>query len=109
MSAKMSGPWQTVGTIASTAGITTVAIGTTKSIIAGYQKYASPNTCLTESEKRLERARSRLQGLSPKQREEIEIATRKESNCPGLEILEKQLEECVLLIDSVSFLNSSSR
>jgi hypothetical protein len=96
--AKMSGSWQqTVGTIASTAGVTTFAIGGAKGIIAGYQTYASPHTCLAESERRLERVRSRLQGLSPKRREEIEIAARSESfNGSSLEYLEGDLEEYVL-------------
>ena len=86
-----------VGTIASTAGVTTFAIGGAKGIIAGYQAYASPYTSLMEAERRLERVRSRLQGLSPKRREEIEIATRSESpDCSSLEILEERLEECVL-------------
>ena len=86
-----------VGTIASTAGVTTFAIGGAKGILAGYQTYASPYTSLTEVEKRLERVRSRLQGLSPKRREEIEIATRSESfTGSSLESLEEELEECVL-------------
>jgi hypothetical protein len=96
-----------VGTIASTAGITTFAIGGAKGIVAGYQTYASPHTCLTESERRLEKVRLRLQGLSPKRREEIEIASRRGS--PSLKYLEDQLVECVLLIDFVSFSNPSSR
>jgi hypothetical protein len=86
-----------VGTIASTAGVTTFAIGGAKGILAGYQTYASPYTFLTGAERKLERVRSRLQGLSPKRREEIEIATRSESfNDSSLEALEGKLEECVL-------------
>lgn len=97
MFAKMSGAWQTVGTIASTAGVTTFAIGGAKGIIEGYRTYASPHTCLTESERRLKRVKSRLQGLSPKRREEIEIATRSESlDGSSLERLEEKLAECVL-------------
>lgn len=88
-----SEPWRTVGTIASTAGVTTVAIGTAKTALA----YISPYPALMETERRLERVRSRLQGLSPKQREEIEVATRRESfSGTSLENLEERLEECVL-------------
>jgi hypothetical protein len=96
--AKMtSEAWQMVGTIASTASVTTIAIGGAKGIIAGYQTYASPYTSLTEAERKLERVKSRLRGLSPKQREEIEIATRSESfSGSSLESLEERLEECVL-------------
>ena len=97
MFTKMSGgAWQTVGNIASTASVTTIAIGGAKGILAGYHTYASPHTCLTETEKVLKRVKSRLQGLSPKRRKEIEIATRSESsNCSSLKILEDELEECV--------------
>ena len=91
----MSGSWQqTVGTIASTAGVTTVAIGGAKTALAGYQTYASPYTSLTETGRKLKRVRSRLHGLSPKRREEIEIATRSES-FTSLKALEGKLEECV--------------
>lgn len=97
MFAKMSGAWETVGTVASTAGVTTFAIGGVKGIIAGYQTYASPYTSLTGAERRLKRVKSRLQGLSPKRREEIEIATRNGSfNGSSLETLEERLEEYVL-------------
>jgi hypothetical protein len=89
--------WQVVGAVASTAGVTTFVIGGAKGIAAGYQTYASPYTCLTEAERKLKRVRSRLQELSPKQREEIEIATRSESFTGlSLESLEERLEECVL-------------
>jgi len=91
------GPFQTVGDIASTAGITTCAIGGVKAVIAGYRTYGSPYTPLTEAERRLERVKSRLKGLSRKRREEIEIATRSESfDGISLEALEARLEECVL-------------
>jgi hypothetical protein len=99
MFAKMSGAWQTVGTLASTAGVTTFAIGGARGIL----DYASPYTFLTHAEGKLERIKARLQELSPKRREEIEIATRSESfNGSSLETLEKRLEEYVPLIDSVS-------
>lgn len=92
-----SEPWQMVGTIASTASVTTIAIGGAKGIVAGYRTYASPYTSLAVAEKKLKRVRSRLQGLSPKRREEIEIATQSESpNFSSLENLEGKLEECVL-------------
>ena len=90
-------PWQTFGSVASTAGITTVAVGTTKSALAAYQTYISPYTALTETERRLERVRSRLKGLTQKQREEIEIATQREPfSGTTLETLEEKLQECVL-------------
>lgn len=89
--------WQMVGTIASTAGVTTFAIGGAKGILAGYQTYASPYTSLTETGRKLEKVRTRIQGLSPKRREEIEVATRSESfNGSRLEDLEQKLDECVL-------------
>jgi hypothetical protein len=96
--AKMSGSWQqTVGTIASTAGVTTVAIGGAKTALAGYRTYASPYTSLTEAEKNLETVRLQLQRLSPKRREEIEIATRSGSfDGSSLETLEEDLQEYVL-------------
>jgi len=88
-----SEPWKTVGTIASTAGVTTFAIGGAKSIAAVYRNFASPYTTLTESGRKLKRVRSRLQGLSPKRREEIDIAARSDSfNDSSLEILEGKLE-----------------
>lgn len=92
-----SEPWNTVGTIASTAGVTTFAISGAKGILATYQTYYSPYTSLTAAERKLKRIRSRLQGLSPKRREEIEIATRSES-FDGLSLvaLEGKLEKCVL-------------
>jgi len=83
-----------VGTIASTAGVTTFAIGGAKGILAGYQTYASPYTSLTEAGRKLKRVRSRLQGLSPKRREEIEIATQSESpDDSSLKALEGKLED----------------
>lgn len=88
--------WQVIGNLASTAGVTTCAIGGANVILASYRTYASPYTSLTVAERKLEKVRSRLQVLSPKQREEIEIATRDgSSNQSSLEALEKGLEECV--------------
>ncbi len=95
--------WESIGNLANMAGLAGFAISGAKSAVAGYQAYASPSTSLTESEKKLERVRSRLQGLSPQRREEIDIAIRsKASNCKSLKDLEKQLQECVLLIGPVS-------
>ena len=108
MFTKMSGAWEMVGNIVNTAGVATLAISGTSGILAGYRTYASPHTSLSEAGRRLKRVKSRLQGLSPKRRKEIEIASRSESsNCLGLDYLEEELEECVLLI--VSFSISSSR
>ena len=96
--------WQTFSNFATTAGITTVAYSGAKGVIASYQTYASPTTSLTQSEKKLERVRSRLQELSPRRREEIEIVIRSNaSDCRSLKDLEEQLDGCVLRIDAVSF------
>ena len=100
----MTDGWQAINNLANMAGLAGFAISGAKSAVAGYQAYASPYTSLTESERKLERVKSRLQGLSPQRREEIEIATRsRASNCKGLKDLEKQLQECVSLIYTVSF------
>lgn len=100
----MTDAWQAIGNIANVAGITGFAISGAKGVVAGYQAYASPYTSLTESERKLEKVKSKLQELSDQRREEIEIATRsRASNCKGLKDLEKQLQECVLLIYTVSF------
>ncbi|KAH9998579.1 hypothetical protein BJV77DRAFT_700237 [Russula vinacea] len=85
--------WQTFSNFATTAGITTVAYSGAKGVIASYQTYASPTTSLTQSEKKLERVRSRLQELSPRRREEIEIVIRSNaSDCRSLKDLEEQLD-----------------
>lgn len=90
--------WQTIGNVASSTGIAAVAYSGVKGIVASYQTYVSPTGSLEESERKLKRVRSRLQGLSPKRRENIETATRSNSsNCTSLEGLEIQLEMCVLL------------
>lgn len=102
--------WQTIGNVASTTGLSAIAYSGVKGVVAGYQAYASPDTSLIESGRKLKRVKSRLQGLSPQRREEIEIATRsQDTGCKTLENLEDQLDECVLLIDAVSLSNSNSR
>jgi len=112
MFAKMStdGVWQaTVGTIASTAGLTGFAFTGVQCAVAGYQTFVSPNASLTKSERKLKMVRSRLDELSPQRRDEIEIAARSGSTeFTSLEHLEKQLNECVLLIDVISLSNSNS-
>lgn len=96
----MTDGWQVINNLASMAGLTSFAISGAK---AGYQTYASPYTSLVESERKLERVRSRLQGLSPQRREEIEIATRsRASNCKGLKDLEDQLQELMYMYDVLS-------
>jgi len=101
----MASDWKIIGNLASTAGLGTFALTGAKGIVAGYQAFASPYTSLTESERKLEKVRSRLQGLSPQRREEIETAIRSNPSggCKSLGDLEKKLQECVLLIDAVSF------
>lgn len=108
MFSKMSKGWPTVETI-STVDLTSFVISGAMGVLEGYRTYASPHTYLTESEKRLEWVRTQLERLSPEQRMEIEIATRdKYHDRSSLEYLEQQLSEYVILIDSVSFPNSSS-
>jgi len=87
--------WQTtIGTIASTAGLTGFALGGAKGVIAGYNAFISPNTALAESERKLKRVRSQLNGLSPQRRKEIEIATQsRSSSCTNLTGLENQLQD----------------
>ena len=101
MFAKMvtDGAWQaTVGTIASTAGLTGFAFTGVQSAITGYQAFVSPNASLTKSERKLKMVKSRLEELTPQRRKEIEIATRSGScEFTSLEHLGKQLNECVLL------------
>lgn len=95
----MTDSWLAVGNLANMAGLTSFSITGAKGAVAGYQTYASPYTSLTESERMLERVRSRLQGLSEQRRDEIEIATRSNaSKCKSLKDIEGQLQECVLLI-----------
>lgn len=112
MFAKMvtDGTWQmTVGTIASTAGLGGFAFSGVHGAIAGYQAFVSPNASLTKSERKLKTVRSRLNELSPQRRKEIEIAARSgSSEFTSLEHLEKQLNECVLLMDAVPLSNSNS-
>ncbi len=96
--------WDMIGTIANTAGVTTLAIGGAQGVAALYRTYGSPYTSLTESERKLKRVRSRLQGLSPQRREQINIAIQsKSSDCVSLEDLEDQLETYVLPTDTLFF------
>jgi len=84
----MSGEsWQTLGNFVNTAGLAGFAITGANSVLAGYQAYASPYAWLAKSERKLERVRSRLQELSPQQREEIDSQCRV-SNCKSLKDLE---------------------
>jgi hypothetical protein len=92
--------WQTVGTIASTAGLTGFAFTGVQGAIAGYQAFVSPYASLTKSESKLKMVKSRLQELSPQRRKEIEIAARSGSfEFTSLEHFEKKLAQCVLLIE----------
>jgi hypothetical protein len=107
MFAKMSsGSWQTLGNFVNTAGVAGLAVTGAKTAMTGYQVYVSPSGSLAESERRLERVRSRLQELSPKQREEIDVYCRA-SNCKSLQDLEDDYGLCVLLNDAVSRSNSN--
>lgn len=100
--------WQTVGTIASTAGLTSFVVTGVHGAVAGYQAFISPYGPLAKAETRLKMVRSRLQELSPQRREEIEIAARSEtSEFTTLGHLEDQLNRCVL-IDAVSLSDSNS-
>lgn len=94
--------WEVLGNIATTTGITAVAYTSINGAVAGYQACNSASNSLTESERKLERVRSRLKGLSPQRRDEIEATQGNASaGCKSLKDLEEQLEECVLLIDAV--------
>jgi hypothetical protein len=93
--------WAAFGNIATATGITAFALTGASGAVAGYQSCNSASHSLTESERKLERVRSRLKGLSPQRREEIEATQGNASGCKSLKDLEEQLEECVLLIDAV--------
>lgn len=95
----MTDTWQAISNIANVAGLTSFVITGASGVVKGYQTYASSYTSLAESERVLERIRSRLQGLSQQRRDEIEIVIRsKATNCKSLNDIEIQLQECVLLI-----------
>jgi hypothetical protein len=102
------GTWQTtVGAIASTAGLAGFGVAGVQGAIAAYQAFVYGP--LTRSEKILNKVKSRLQELSPEQREEINITARSgSSELKSLEDLEKLLAECVLLINFISLSNSCS-
>lgn len=94
--------WQMLGNIASTTGLTAFAYSGVKGAVAGYQAYISPSGSLLESERKLKRVRSRLHGLSPERRKEIDSAPRIESSeYTSLVGLEVRLESCVLLVASL--------
>jgi hypothetical protein len=93
--------WTTVGEFASTTAITTVSFSTLKGVVASYQAFGSNATSLAESKNKLKRVKSRLDGLSPQQRKQIdsENATLSESSdYTVLEGLQLQLDVYVLLI-----------
>ena len=101
--AEMSGEsWQILGNIVNTAGVTGFAITGATTVLAGYQTYVSPYASLAESERKLDKVQSRLQELTPQQREEIDARSRA-SGSKGLTVLEKELIKYVLLNDAVSF------
>jgi len=86
---------QIVGNVATVAGLYLFTATGAKAINNTYQATASPYTSLTESEKKLKRVESRLQGLSVKQREEIEATQHTTSNdesFKSIEDLEQALE-----------------
>ena len=99
--------WQIFGNIVNTAGLTGFAITGATTVVAGYKAYASPCASLAESHTKLEGVRSRLQGLSPQRREEIDSQCRA-SNCKSLKNLEGELNRCVLLNNALSSSNSNS-
>ena len=100
----MADGWQAINNFANMAALTSTAISGVKVVVAGYQTYASPYTFLMQSGRKLKRVKSRLNGLSPERREEVEIATRtRATHCKSLKDLEGQLQGCVLLIYAHSF------
>ena len=96
ISAKMPDAWQAIGNLASVAGLTSLAVN-------GYQAYGSAYTTLMETERILEKVKSRLDGLSDQRRYEIEIAARGNPSCKTLKDLEVQLQACVSLIYCMCF------
>jgi len=90
--------WQVFTNFATTAGFTTAAVSGVTGVVASYQTYASPNSSIMESERKLKRVESRLQGLSPQRREEIENSIRSGAfACKSLKDLQDQLDQ---LLDS---------
>ena len=87
-----------------TLGLAGFAITGATNVLGSYQTYGSPYASLVESERKLERVRSRLQELSPQRREEIEAQCRA-SNSKSLKGLEAELNLCVMLNDAVSCSN----
>jgi len=85
--------WGVFGNIATATGFTAVAYTSVQGAVAGYQACNSASNSLTESERKLERVRSRLKGLSPQRRDEIEATQGNASGCKSLKDLEEQLEE----------------
>ena len=75
------------------------AISAISNAIGAAARVNSSYTSLTESRRVLERVSSRLQALSQQRRDEIESAIRSNAtNCKSLKGIERQLQECVLLI-----------
>jgi hypothetical protein len=77
----MSPILQVIGNVSDVAGVVTVVYGGAQSVAAGYKAFYSPYTSLQESEKKLDKIRRRLEGLSEVRRNEIEteIAARSQS------------------------------
>lgn len=94
----MTEAWLAIGNLANIAGLTSFAVTGAKGAIAGYQAYGSPYTSITETERILEKIKSRLLGLSDQRRNEIEIAAQGNPNCKTLKDIEGQLQRCVSLI-----------
>ena len=73
--------------------------GAAVTIYDTYKANASPQASLEASGRKLEKIRSRLQGLSPQRREEIEVATQLgtfgNENPKKLAGIENELQECV--------------
>jgi hypothetical protein len=92
--------WTSLGNAAKVAGI---ASGV-KSMYDAYQALGSPNAFLQSSGETLDRVRSRLQGLTPQQRAEIEqnVASNNGSH-KTIHDIEVQLGECVPLTGTFNF------
>jgi len=92
--------WTGVGNAAKVA---TIGSGL-KAAFDSYQALGSPDTFLQKAGKKLDKVKSRLQELTPQQREEIE-----QNVVPGdgphksIDDLEVQLQECVPLTATFSF------
>ncbi|KAH9962902.1 hypothetical protein BC827DRAFT_1375644 [Russula dissimulans] len=91
---------QVVENVTNFSGVTGVVIG--GGIASVYQSQYSPSTSLQQSEMELQKAKARLQSLSPRRREQLEAAfqaaTSSEEGLKSLEDLEGELIETIFFL-----------